>query len=428
MNIKDNNFFLNLIKSEVVPALGCTEPIAVALASSKASSLIKNDIKKINIFVSANILKNGMGVGIPGTGMVGLHIAAALGAIGGNPNAALEVLKDINKNQIDESKQFVNENKVSVAVKDVPNKLYIEAEIFDGENTSRVIIKDKHSNIVFIQLNDSILLDLSKEEIVCTDTNENPGVLATVEEIYNFATTANFNDIKFILDGAKMNKTISVEGLKNDYGLKVGKTLMHNIEKGLLSKDIQNYAMAYTAAASDARMAGSMLPVMSNSGSGNQGITVMMPVIAVAEQLNITEEKLARALILANLIAIHIKAYLGRLSALCGCVVASSGASCGIAYLLGGNLENVKYAIKNMAGNIVGMICDGAKTGCALKVSTGVSAAVQAALLAIEKIEIGCTDGIIDADIEKTIQNLAVIGTKGMNETDKLILDIMTCK
>lgn len=428
MNIKDKDFFLNLIKSEVVPALGCTEPIAVALASSKASSLIKNDIKKINIFVSANILKNGMGVGIPGTGMVGLHIAAALGAIGGNSDAELEVLKDINTKQIDESKQFVKENKVSVAVKDVPNKLYIEAEIFDGENTSRVIIKDKHANIVFVQLNDSILLDLSQEELICSDTNENPGVFATVEEIYTFSTTADFNDIKFILEGAKMNKKISFEGLNNDYGLKVGKTLMHNIEKGLLSKDLQNYAMAYTAAASDARMAGSMLPVMSNSGSGNQGITVMMPVIAVAEHLNTDEEKLARALILANLVAIHIKAYLGRLSALCGCVVASSGASCGIAYLLGGSLKNINYAIKNMAGNIVGMICDGAKTGCALKVSTGVSAAVQSALLAIEEIEIGCTDGIIDNDIEKTIQNLAIIGTKGMNETDKLILDIMTCK
>lgn len=236
------------------------------------------------------------------------------------------------------------------------------------------------------------------------------------------------NKISFLLDGAEMNKKIGVEGITNDYGLKVGKTIYSKMKSGLIGDDIQNYAMALTAGASDARMAGCMLPVMSNSGSGNQGLTVMLPVVAVCEKLKVSKETQIRALALANLIAIHIKSYLGRLSALCGCVVSASGASAGIVYLLGGDLKKIKYAIKNMAGNIVGMICDGAKTGCALKVSTGVSAAMQSALLAMDNIEISCQDGIINDNIEETIKNLAKIGSEGMKETDNLILDIMTSK
>ncbi|WP_102401157.1 serine dehydratase subunit alpha family protein [Haloimpatiens massiliensis] len=428
MKINNKEYFIGLLKSEVVPALGCTEPIAVALASSRACKELSLCPEKIKVFVSPNILKNGMGVGIPGTGMVGLDIAAALGAIGGNSDAVLEVLKDITKEDIEKSKKFLEENRVYVTAKDVPEKLYVEVTVSNGNHNSTVIIKNKHSNIVSIEVDGKYVYQ--NEDVENNNTSEDTASYqhTTVKEIYNFALTADFEDIKFILEGAKMNKAISLDGLNNDYGLKVGKTLLNKINKGILSNDLQNYAMAVTAAASDARMAGCMLPVMSNSGSGNQGITVMMPVVAVAEKLNVSEEKLARALVLANLVAIHIKSYLGRLSALCGCVVASSGASCGITYLMGGNLENIIYSIKNMAGNIAGMICDGAKTGCALKVSTGVSAAIQSSLLAMDGIEISEKDGIIDKDIEKTIQNIAEIGAKGMSETDKLILDIMICK
>ncbi|MEW8956233.1 serine dehydratase subunit alpha family protein [Clostridium sp.] len=428
MTIKNKDFFINLLKCEVVPALGCTEPIAVALASSRASKELPKKIDKIEIYVSCNILKNGMGVGIPGTGMVGLHIAAALGALGGNPDADLEVLKDITKEQISSAKSFVKDNRVSVSTKDVESKLYVEAIVKSKDEYCKVIISDRHSNIVYVEKNGNCIFQGKEELPEPKDYESNVSFHTTVKDIYDFAMGEEFNNIKFILDAAKMNKAVSLEGLKMDYGLRVGKTLMKTINNGILSDDIQNYAMAITAAASDARMAGCMLPVMSNSGSGNQGITVMMPVIAAAEKLKVGDEKLARALILANLIAIHIKSYLGRLSALCGCVVASTGASSGITYLLGGDFESITYSIKNMAGNIVGMICDGAKTGCALKVSTGVSAAIQSALLAVEKIEIGETDGIIDKDIEKTIKNLAKIGSKGMTETDKLILDIMVCK
>lgn len=428
MKMKNKDYFINLLKSEVVPALGCTEPIAVALASSRACKELNLSPEKIKVYVSANILKNGMGVGIPGTGMVGLDIAAALGAIGGNSDAMLEVLKDITQEDIENAKNFLKEDRVYVTTKDVPNKLYIEVNVSNGEHSSTVIIKDKHSNIVYIDKDGVCTYKNEEEENTAVVEDANAYEHTTVEEIYNFAMNADFKDIEFILEGARMNKAISQEGLKNNYGLKVGKTLLEKIDKGILSNDLQSYSMALTAAASDARMAGCMLPVMSNSGSGNQGITVMMPVVAVAEKLNVEDEKLARALVLANLIAIHIKSYLGRLSALCGCVVASSGASCGITYLLGGNLANVNSAIKNMAGNIAGMICDGAKTGCALKVSTGVSSAIQSALLALDGIEISEKDGIIDKDVEKTIQNVAEIGAKGMAETDKLILNIMVCK
>lgn len=428
MNVKNYDEFIKILKKEVVPALGCTEPIAVALAAAKAREVLKVNPEKTEVYVSANIYKNGMGVGIPGTGMVGLDIAAALGVVGGNSEEKLEVLKAITKEDIAKSKELVDNNEICVKPKDVPNKLYVEAVCINENHVARVVIKDMHSNIVLVQYNDEILFEAGSKAQTSEIKNEEVQPTLTVEKIYDFALNADFKDIEFILEGAKLNKEISKEGLKEEYGLKVGKTIFKNIEEGILGDDMQNYAMAITAAASDARMAGSMLSVMSNSGSGNQGITVMLPVVAVAEKIDCDDEKLARALILSNLVAIHIKTYLGRLSALCGCVVASAGASCGITYLLGGKLENVIYAIKNMVGNITGMICDGAKTGCALKVSTGVSAAVQAALLAINNIEISDKDGIIHKDIERTIQNIADIGTKGMAETDKLILDIMTCK
>ncbi|MFX0548672.1 serine dehydratase subunit alpha family protein [Hathewaya histolytica] len=430
MQKHNKDYFLNLLKSEVVPALGCTEPIAVALAAAKARETLDMEPESIEVLVSPNILKNGMGVGIPGTGMVGLHVAAALGSVGGDPKAYLEVLKNITKEHIEKAKNFVKDEKVLVNAKKDVCKLYVEVTLKAKNRTATVKIKDKHSSIVEVTLDDKVIFQNEEIALDSADCSKPEDFIdhTTVDEIYEFATTVDFEDIKFILEGAKMNMEIAEYGLKNDCGLRVGKTLYKNIQRDILKEDIQNYAMALTAAASDARMSGCMLPVMSNSGSGNQGITVMVPVVATHTRLNLGEEKLARALILSNLIAIHIKSYLGRLSALCGCVVAAAGSSSGIVYLLDGTLEEVKYAIKNMAGNIVGMICDGAKTGCALKVSTGVSAAVMSALLALDHIEISDQDGIIHKDTEITIKNLAEIGTKGMSETDKIILDIMTCK
>jgi L-cysteine desulfidase len=249
----------------------------------------------------------------------------------------------------------------------------------------------------------------------------------TVKEIYAFAATMPYEDIAFILEDRTLNLALAKEGLSGDWGLRVGKAIREN-QKEVFGDDFLSYAMGLTAAASDARMAGCTLPAMSNSGSGNQGITVSMPVIAYALKYGVDDERLARALMLSNLVAIHIKTYLGRLSALCGCVVASTGSACGIVYLQGGGVDAVSAAIKNMAGNITGMVCDGAKVGCAMKVASGVSCAVQSAVLALRGTCIPSTDGIIDDDVEKTIRNLGTIGSVGMKSTDRLILDIMLCK
>lgn len=434
---------IELIKKEVKPALGCTEPIAVALAVARSCEELRAlncSVDKLEVEVSANILKNAMGVGIPGTGMVGLHIACALAYTCGNSSYGLEVLKNLDEKSIELAKEFSQAKKVKIILADTPIKLFIKANAF-GKNqlgdTHEVstTIKDNHDSIV------SVIVDKQEKiaSLACEKKHDNNSSQnsqekctldynLTVKEIFEFANSASFDNIKFILDSVKLNKALSIEGLKGDYGLKVGKTIARKDREDIFGNSILNHAMAATAAASDARMAGCVLPAMSNSGSGNQGITVTMPVISVAEKMNVTDEQLARALVLSHLVAIHIKGYLGKLSALCGCVIASTGSSCGIVYLKGGNYDQVCYAIKNMIGNITGMVCDGAKVGCALKVASGVSSSIQSAVLALDGICISSNDGIIDDCIEKTISNLGMIGSVGMQNTDKMILDIMVCK
>ncbi|MFA5648645.1 MAG: L-serine ammonia-lyase, iron-sulfur-dependent, subunit alpha [Bacteroidales bacterium] len=424
--------YIDLLKTEVVPALGCTEPIAVALAVAKAREVLGEEPQRIELMLSANIFKNGMGVGIPGTGTTGLPIAAALGAVYGNSSDCLEVLKGVDDEDVSKAKTFVKEDRVTIGVKKGSEKLYIEANCYGtNSNTSKAIITTKHSNISRIEHNSEVL-ECSGE--MNSGENENVGsaskvaVPLSVKSIFNFATTVPYNQIKFIHKTVEYNYAIAQEGLLNDYGLMVGKKLKEFVDKGILSDDIMNRAMSLTAAASDARMAGSVLPVMSNSGSGNQGLTATLPIYSVALRLKSSDEQLARALVLSHLIAIRIKTYLGRLSALCGCVVAAAGAGCGICYLMGGGEKEMEYTIKNMVGNVTGMICDGAKSGCALKVSSGVGSAIQAALLALEGVVISSNDGIIEDDVEKTIQNLGEVGSKGMTQTDELLLQIMVSK
>ncbi len=432
---------IQLIHKEVKPALGCTEPIAVALAVAKAVELIEskcNLCKAINwrleedfqieLHLSGNLIKNGMGVGIPGTGMVGLHIAAALGATCGKSKYGLEVLNDIDETSLSRAKELVAKKMTKVQVAKCSQKLYIKAIINTlSKHQASVVIADDHDKIIEAYLDAEQVLNTNKNtedgQIVEKD-NKDYGL--SVKEIFDFSREVEYRDIQFILQHRKLNYALAKEGLQGNYGLSVGKTIKNTSE--VFGKDFLSYAMGLTAAASDARMAGCTLPAMSNSGSGNQGITVSMPVIAYAKKYKKSDEQLARALIMSNLIAIHIKAYLGKLSALCGCVVASAASACGIVYLKDGNYEQVCAAIKNMIGNITGMVCDGAKVGCAMKVASGVSSAVQSAVLAMNNICISENDGIIDKDIEKTIQNLATIGSQGMASADEMILNIMTCK
>ena len=433
---------IELIKKEVKPALGCTEPIAVALAAAKAAEILTDRCPccgtawressgfNVAVEVSGNILKNGMGVGIPGTGMVGLHIAAALGAVCGKSEYGLEVLHDLCGSSVERAKELVNSGLVKVMHTETGHKLYVKVTISAGEgHSASAVIEDDHDNIVETCFDGTVLHCSQAQQQ--DNTADHRGTLdykLTLKEIYDFASSVDFKDISFILESRDLNLKLAKEGLSGDYGLKVGKTISSDSYREVFGNDFMSYAMALTAAASDARMAGCTLPAMSNSGSGNQGITVTMPVIAYVLKYNVPEEQLARALVLSHLTAIHIKGYLGKLSALCGCVIASTGASCGITYLRGGSYQHVCSAVKNMIGNITGMVCDGAKVGCAMKVASGVSSAIQSAVLAMDGTCISEHDGIIEKDIEKTIRNLGQIGSVGMQGADSMILDIMVCK
>lgn len=432
---------IELIRKEVKPALGCTEPIAVALAVAKAMEIIEERCDytgsdwrmkegyTLDIEVSGNILKNGMGVGIPGTGMVGLHIASALGAVCGKSRYGLEVLSDLDPVSIGQAKKMVEEEAVKIGLAETDLKLYVKASVLSEGHKASAVIAGDHDNIVETSFDGQVLTSSQKKaDGEVKEVKSTLDYKLTVKEIYEFASTVAYEDIEFILESRTLNLALAQEGLKGTYGLKVGYAIALNENREVFGGDFLCYAMSLTAAASDARMAGCTLAAMSNSGSGNQGITVTMPVIAYSLRYGTSDEELARALVLSHLIAIHIKGYLGKLSALCGCVIASTGSACGLVYLRGGDYEQICAAIKNMIGNITGMVCDGAKVGCAMKVASGVSSALQSAVLAREGICISEHDGIIEKDIEKTVQNLGRIGSVGMQNTDNMILDIMVCK
>lgn len=428
---------IRLIRKEVKPALGCTEPIAVALAVAKAMEIYESQtgtapgwrLKKdysLDVKVSGNILKNGMGVGIPGTGMVGLHIAASLGAVCGKSCYGLEVLHDLSEVSIARAKYM--ESSVAVGLADTDLKLYVKASVVLDGHTAYAVIEKDHDNITETGFDGCVLSSARNDDEDCGEGKSTLDYGLTVKEILGFASEVTYEDIEFILESRTLNLALAQEGMSGKYGLRVGYAISLDDNREVFGGDFLSYAMAMTAAASDARMAGCTLAAMSNSGSGNQGITVTMPVIAYSQRYGTSDEQLARALVLSHLIAIHIKGYLGKLSALCGCVIASTGAACGLVYLRGGDYEQICAAIKNMIGNITGMVCDGAKEGCAMKVASGVSSALQSAVLAREGICISAHDGIIENDIEKTIQNLGRIGSVGMQNTDNMILDIMVCK
>lgn len=431
---EQRDIYIALLKREVKPALGCTEPIAVALAVAKAAEILANQGEKpakITVEVSANILKNAMGVGIPGTGMNGLYIASALGAVCGNSTYGLEVLRDVSPIHVESAREMVAANRIEIKLSQEEATLFIKASCWSTSHTTSVTIRDAHDRIIETTLDGKCLNAEKKDSNKENPTEEVCDIKSlglTVASIFEFAMTAPLEEVAFIQESKILNKAIAEEGLTHTYGLQIGKTIRNQTHTSVFGKGILPYAMSLTAAAADARMAGCTLPAMSNSGSGNQGITVTLPVVAAADQLHCSDEQLIRALVLSHLIAIHIKTYLGRLSALCGCVVASAGASCGITYLMGGGYTEVTYAIKNMIGNITGMVCDGAKAGCAMKVASGTSSAVQSAILAVDKICISENDGIIESDIEKTIYNLGKIGTLGMQHTDSIMLNIMVNK
>ena len=415
-----------LVKSEVIPAIGCTEPIAVALCVAKAAEVLNKRPEKITVLLSANILKNAMGVGIPGTGMIGLPIAVALGALIGKSVYQLEVLKDSTPDAVEAGKRFIEEKRINISLKDdIEEKLYIEVCCEADTDKATAIIAGGHTCFTYIMHNGDILLD--KQTTSCIEEEEDVLDL-TLRKVYDFAMTTPLDDIRFILDTARLNKTAAERSFEGEYGHGLGKILRGTYEHRIMGDSVFSHILSYTSGACDARMAGAMIPVMSNSGSGNQGISATLPVLVYAEENGKSEEELIRALMLSHLTVIYIKQSLGRLSALCGCVVAATGSSCGITWLMGGTYEQVAYAVQNMIANLTGMICDGAKPSCALKVTTGVSTAVLSAIMAMENRCVTSVEGIIDEDVDQSIRNLTKIGSKGMNETDKLVLEIMTSK
>ncbi|KWX72441.1 hypothetical protein AMQ84_24510 [Paenibacillus riograndensis] len=420
---------LEILHKEVVPAEGCTEPIAVAYAVSLAAELLEEEITSIRLQLSGNIIKNAMGVGIPGTGQTGLPIAAALGAVVGRSHKELEILSNLTKAELKQANALLDRGLLEVELKDTPEKLYIEAKVYSRNHLATAIIAGEHTHIEFLAL-DGEKITPPKSKADCGKPGRaDSGYAGSVDRIFEFIHTVPFGDLSFLLEGARMNKAISDEGLRGNYGLQVGKKMSQQSAVNLFGNDVASRIIAATAAASDARMDGSAMPVMTTAGSGNQGIACTLPVIALAELLGKDEEKLARALALSNLVTVHIKHYIGRLSPLCGSGIAGGvGANSGIIYLMGGSLAQIKHGIQNTIASLSGMICDGAKSTCALKISTSTNAAIQAATLAMNNIAPTTKDGVIFEEVEDTIRNMERLVQEGLADTDTAILNIMLSK
>lgn len=417
---------LALVRREVVPAIGCTEPIAVALCVARAAEALGCRPERIEVLSSANILKNAMGVGIPGTGMIGLPIAVALGATVGRSSYGLEVLRDVTPEAVADGRRIIDEHRIAIGLKEgCAEKLYVEATLTAAGHAATAVIAGGHTRFVYVARDGVAELDRrggAAAEEACEE------VPLTLARVWEFATTAPLEEIDFILEARRLNRAAAEEALRRDFGHAVGRTLRCERERQVMGDSLFTQMLAYTAAACDARMAGAMIPVMSNSGSGNQGIAATLPVAVYAERTGATDEATVRALMLSHLSVIYIKQSLGRLSALCGCVAAATGSSCGIVYLMGGGYREAAAAVKNMIANLTGMICDGAKPSCAMKLTSGVSTAVLSAMMAMDGRCVTQVEGIIDEDVDRCIRNLTAIGRDGMNETDRLVLDIMTSK
>jgi L-cysteine desulfidase len=417
-------FVLDILEKELVVALGCTEPVAIALAAATARSYIHGEVNRVELQASGNVIKNAKAVGIPGMKTTGLDFVLALGALFGDADKKLEVLEGVSAQDEETVNQFIHKGNTSVSIANNAYKLYIEVNVSTYTETAKVVITDYHTNINLIEVNGEVVYRGGCENVGIISDKEHLESL-TVDTITDFVKEVQIEKLALVKKSIELNKAIGLEGLSNEYGLQVGRTIKENVNSGILSDDLATRAMSLAAAGSDARMAGSMMPVMANTGSGNQGIAVTLPVVAAGEKLGLDEEKITRAVALSHLITIHIKAKFGRLSALCGVTAAGMGASGAIVYLLGGNKEQVKAAIQNTIGNVSGMICDGAKAGCAMKVSTNANVAVQSALLAMHNKKIASTDGFIHEDVEKSIDSFCRLGNEGTEETDKLILKLM---
>ena len=419
---------IEILNENMVLATGCTEPGAIALTAAAAADTLGEKVESMEVIASGNIIKNAYSAGIPGTDLVGIEYAAALGAVVAAPAKRLEVINGITEAQLRTAVAMVKEKKVQLSLAKVPEKLYIEILAQGNGHSSRAIIANIHTNIILLEKDGQILLD--KRTPAAEGGAKDTSVMdeLSIAKIYEFVTTVDVETLDIIKQSVEVNSAIAAEGMRNPYGLQIGRTMEQEIKAGIRSDDMINYAMMIAAAAADARMAGADYSVVSNSGSGNQGIASSMPAVAAAEKLGKSREEMLRAVTISSLVAIYIKAQFGRLSAFCGATVAATGTACAMTYLLGGGIREMEYAVFNMIGNVTGMCCDGAKPDCALKIATCTNAAMQAALMAMKGIRIQSNEGIVDEDVEKTIRNFCVLGNEGSIRLDQLMLEIMLNK
>lgn len=432
MFAEKENLFIQALKENVLPATGCTEPVAVAYAAAKAYSLIeKSSIEKVTVLVSPNIMKNAMAVIVPGTGEPGLKVAAAAGIISGDYQKELKVIADVKQEAVPEIKEFADSGKITVEVAPVEDDLYVEVEIIAKNEQVAVYIAGGHTNIFKIERNGTLLRNDARPEPHAISATKLALQKYSFKDIWNFSMDASINTIAFMKEAGRLNMQLAKEGLVHDYGLKLGQSMnnaqMFNFGSGM-EADLSTKIVAYSTAASDARMGGAQLPAMSNSGSGNQGISATVPVCVVAEHLQATEEEQIRALTLSHLTAIYIHAFLPVLSAFCATDSAAMGAAAGVSYLMDKTYTTAANAISNMAGDAPGMVCDGAGCSCAMKVATAVSSMYRSVNLALQGILIPSSNGLVCQNVDQTIQGIGKLGTKGMGETDKTILDIMVSK
>ena len=428
-----------LIRREVVPATGCTEPAAVALTVAYAAAILPRKAQAIEVLLSPNMLKNAMGVGIPGTGMFGIPIAIALGVVLATPEKQLELLDTFSEEELNKAKQLVAEDKISVQLKEGEHvdKLYVEVLITDEQgHIARSVLEKTHTGLITLTLDGTSHLEqyeIGPSPCGCDEKMEGNGekeedIALTFDLVYEYALTAPLESLHFIYEAALQNKRASEFSLSHSYGHALGKMLQSDLGLQFFGDTPLTQMLSSTSLACDARMDGAPVTVMSNSGSGNQGISSMLPVLTFAQRRGQDEETTTRAIMLSSLLVVYIKQQLGRLSCLCGMVVSGIGTACALVYLLGGTKEQSIGAVKNMIGNVSGMICDGAKPSCSLKASTGVSSALISALLAMEGHVVTANEGIVDEDIDCCISNLADLGRDGMAETDLKVLKIMTSK
>jgi L-cysteine desulfidase len=411
--------YLAILKEELVPAMGCTEPICLAYAAAKAREVLGSMPQRVEIKASGNIIKNVKSVIVPNTkGMKGLKASVAAGIVAGNPEKALEVIAEVTPEQKQQIVQFLDDTLMTIVPLNVIAQLDVTVNLYDGNQSASVRIAGHHTNIVKIEKNEEVLFDSGYEADANAKLTDRKCL--NMKQIYDFANTVDIEDLKpIIVPQMECNKAIAMEGLKNNWGANVGSTILR------VGNDIRQKAKAWAAAGSDARMSGCEMPVIINSGSGNQGMTVSLPVLAFAEEFHIDEDRTIRAVALSNLVAIHQKTGIGRLSAYCGAVSAGCASGCGVAYLLGHSFEIIEHTLENALGMAAGIVCDGAKPSCAGKIAL----AVEAGLLGFEMSKHGDNllggDGIIGKDVEETIDHIGCLGRYGMKETDVEILKIM---